>query len=596
MAPMVINMAQEDGSVTPSFTNFYLARAQSEVGYIVLGASYVHEDGKGFSYQLGIDRDEVCGGLKKLVEDITPYTQMGIQLSFKSTGKYPASFTLPEIRTYSESFVNAALRAQNCGFKAIELHACHDYWLNFFLSPHFNLRSDQYGGQLKNRMRLLLEIIREIKTRLTTDILIGVRLSLDEFVADGLTIHETLRIGSWLQEAGIDYLSASAGIGETHYRISPTSEVLRGSAIPLARALKESVSIPVIGVGRLDRPAQFKAAVQEGHVDIAAAGRALIADPDYVSKIKQGRDQEITPCISCNFCLSCIQKGQSIRCAVNPYVGKDLLKPDPLSSKRKILVVGGGPAGLTVAKTAAQRGAQVKLWEKEQQCGGALNVAALPPFKEPLTELKDYLISSAVSAGVQLETGKEIDEKQLLTEQYDELIIATGARPIFPAQIAGIENNNVISAEELLLQSEEIPERCLVVGGGLVGLETADFLIARGAHVLLLEMLDTLGQGLAPLRVKLIQDRIIKAGGVIMTKAVLKEIQDGMVQVEIDSYPVTLGPFERIVLAVGYQSLGQNYKQLQTQTRTHIIGDAHQPRSIFEAITEGLECGLAISD
>ncbi|MCK4984559.1 MAG: NADH:flavin oxidoreductase, partial [Desulfobacterales bacterium] len=235
MAPMVPNSAALDGSVTREYENFYLARARSQVGYIVLGAAYVHPDGRGFQRQLGIYDDHLVPGLQSLVTSLAEHTRVGIQLSFKSLGRMPEDFSRNEIKEYRQAFVTAAIRAQACGFDAVELHACHDYWLNFFLSPHFNHRQDTYGGDLVNRFRLLKETAEEVRSAIDGDMLLGVRLSIDEFVDDGLTLRETTQVGRWLADIGVDYLSASGGIGITQYRMSPPMEVARGSLLPLAR-------------------------------------------------------------------------------------------------------------------------------------------------------------------------------------------------------------------------------------------------------------------------------------------------------------------------------------------------------------------------
>jgi 2,4-dienoyl-CoA reductase-like NADH-dependent reductase (Old Yellow Enzyme family)/thioredoxin reductase len=593
MAPLAINFAGEDGSVTQVLKDFYLARAKAAIGFIVLGGTYVHQDGKGFCRQVGIYSDALVPGLTDLAHALRDHTRIGIQLSFKSIGRPPESFELNQMRTYRNAFARAAVRARECGFEAIELHACHDYWLNFFLSPHFNHRTDEYGGSLENRFRLLKQTIQEIRSQAGDQLLLGVRLSLDEFVDDGLNLAQTVQVGRWLEELEVDYISASAGIGLTHYRISPPSEVKRGSELTLARALKETVAIPVIGVGRLDRPREFKEAISEGHVDLVAAGRALIADPEFVAKIKQGREEEIRPCLACNFCLACLQRDEEVRCAINPFVGRDLLNLEPIPRSMKVLVVGGGPAGLTVATTAAKRGARVKLIERGHSLGGLLNVAQIPPFKDPIKDLADYLAREAARVAVEIQTGKETTVQTVIAENPDELILATGSVPLRP-NIPGANSEFVTTAEDLLQQGDVRPGRYLIVGGGLVGLETAVFLTEQEFNVTVVEMLKTLGQGLSPIRVMLLTDRLIKAGSNIITEAKVLSIEKKMVQLEVPTGKITLGPFEAIVLATGYESNQNLAKTIDRKTSLKVIGDARQPRTIYEAITEGFECALEL--
>ena len=369
MAPMVPNMAHEDGAVSDEFYNFYLARALGGVGYIVIGAAFVSADGRGFPRQLGLHQDELAPGLSRLTQAMGSHARVGVQLSFKTMGRPAETLSLGQIREYRKAFVAAAVRAKDSGFDAVELHACHDYLLNYFLSPYFNHRSDEYGGEFENRFRLLKEVTQDVLEAVGDSITVGVRLSMTDFLENGLDLDETLEASRRLEAMGVNYLSASSGVGVTHFRISPLYGVPRGSLLIYGKMLQQAVSIPVIGVGRLDRPDVFRDAVEKGCVSMAAAARAFIADPEYAAKIAEERYEDIRPCLACNFCLSCIQEGNPVRCAVNPFIGRDDLKPSPLKASRTVLVVGAGPAGLTAAEAAARRGAKVVLAEKKSRGG-----------------------------------------------------------------------------------------------------------------------------------------------------------------------------------------------------------------------------------
>lgn len=595
LSPMVPNCAGEDGSVSGAYRSFYLARAQAGVGYVVLGGVYVHEDGKGFRRQLGIYSDSLKPGLSELAHAVGRHSRIGAQLSFKSLQKLPEHFTLPEIEKYRNAFGKAAMRARECGFDAVELHACHDYWLNYFLSPHFNHRTDEYGGSLENRFRLLREVVEWVRASVQESILLGVRLSMEEFVPDGLTLDETLQVGKWLQELGVDYISASGGIGKTQYRMSPPMEVSRGSLLYLARALKEVVSIPVIGVGRLDRPEVLRNAVEEGNADIAGIGRGLIADPEYVKKTMEGRDDEIRPCLACNFCLVCLHRNENVQCAVNPLVGRDLLQPAPLEKKTKVLVVGAGPAGLSAAASAAARGARVTLLEKEREPGGLLNAAKVPPHKEAIQELIDYLVKQATDAGVAIKTGRLCNVEDILSFEPDRAIIATGSTSV-SIRAEGLENNPRVVLCEDLLRSGRVLEggKYIVVGGGAGGLEAAEFLGERGAEVTLIEMMENVGKGLHVTRLHLSLERLEKMKVKILTKTRLESVDGGLVHARTEAGPVTLGPFDHIVMAVGYKSEKGLAQALDGKVPISVVGDASQPRSIYEAVKEGFDaaCNL----
>lgn len=589
MAPMVSNLANPDGSVGSDYLNFYQRRAEGGPGFIILGGVYVHVDGRGFNAQLGIHDDRMIPGLELLVQSLRPNCRIGVQLSFKSKDKRPSQFSLNEIFTYRRAFVNSAKRAEACGFDAVELHACHDYWLNYFLSPHFNRREDRYGGDLENRYRLLGETVAAIRDAIGGALLIGVRLSVEEFVHDGLTLLETKDVAGWLQAAGVDYLSASGGIGETQYRMSPPMEVARGSLLPLCRSIISAVSIPVIGVGRLDRPTVFRTAVREGSADLAAAGRAMIADPDYVAKTLAGRDTEIRPCVACNFCLLRLHRGQPLRCAVNPGVGREGERLRPLERKLRAAVVGGGPAGLSFAVRAALRGARVTLFEKRSRLGGVILEGQRPPHKAVLQDFVEYLEKSARDAGVEIRTGQEAHHDLLVDLSADITVIATGAAGItLPLPELG-DQVRVFTAERLL-SLEVLPSgRYLVVGGGAVGLEIADLLANHCMAVTLIEMTESLGQGMHATRLKLILERLSAADVCILTGTRLAGAEGDHVIVEREGEGRSIGPFDMIVFAVGSRSNRSVADQLPHGFRLVVIGDAKQPRSIFEAVSEGHE-------
>ena len=595
MAPMVPNCAAPDGSVTVEYQNFYLARARSKVGYTVLGAAYVHPDGKGFQRQLGIYDDHLIPGLTKLVASFAGHTRVGIQLSFKSLGRMPENFSPGEIEKYRNAFVTAAIRARTCGFDAIELHACHDYWLNFFLSPHFNHRQDKYGGDLQNRFRLLKETATEVRAAIGVDMLLGVRLSVDEFVKDGTTLTDSTQVARWLEDIGVDYISASGGIGITQYRMSPPMEVDRGSLLPLARALKNEISIPVIGVGRLDRPQTFRQAIRDEYADMAAAARALIADPEYVSKTITGMDEEIRPCVACNFCLVCLHRGDALRCAVNPYVGDDLIQLQPIKSARNVVVVGGGPAGLSCAAHAAARGARVKLYEKNADLGGMVRLGMRPPFKEVLQDLVDYLTRQAQKEGVDILSGTEATADILRNESADRIVIATGATAIkLPVEGAN-SGDPVFCAEEILARQDIDRGRYLVIGGGAVGLETAEVLAESGATVTVVEMTDVIGSGLHATRLHLLLERLTRSDVALLNLTRLIAIEDQWARVESEGKLTRLGPFDHFVFAVGSKSNRDLFEALDQKLPVEVIGDAVRPRTIYEAVREGFESALQLT-
>lgn len=592
MAPMVPNCAHQDGSVNDAYRQFYQARVN--VGYMVLGAAYVHPDGRGFNRQLGIYDDKLIPGLTDLAQSLERSTRVGIQLSFKSVGRVPETFKIREIETIREAFSQAAKRAHKCGFTAIELHACHDYWLNFFLSPHFNHRKDHYGGNLENRFRLLKEVVQSIRADVGDALLLGVRLSMDEFVADGLTLEETLHVGCWLEKLGVDYISASGGIGLTQHRMSPPMEVDRGSLLYIARALKERIAIPVIGVGRLDRPQIVKQAVAGEFADLVAAARALIADPNYFIKILDGRDEDIRPCIACNFCLLCLHRSEPVRCAVNPCIGQDLHVPAPLEKPLKVMVIGGGPAGLSAAAAAARRGADVGLFEKETKLGGVVNLGKKPPFKESLQDFIDFLGGQIRDAGVSVHTGKEVTAETIRALKPDRVIIATGASDL-QLEVEGVNTHPATFSALDVLKWESIPAgNYLIIGGGAVGLELAEYLAAFDCKITIIEMTDQIGRGLHATRLNLVTERLLAQGIRVLKNATLTKVENDRVEVKSTDGNQSLGPFNFIVSAVGFRNNTGLAEEISNDLPVTVIGDALQPGTIFEATRGGFDAAAGL--
>lgn len=592
LSPMVPNCAGKDGSVTEAYRQFYQARVQ--VGYMVLGAAFVDPQGRGFQGQLGIHDDGMIEGLSELTRYLRRHAQVGIQLSYKSVGRLPEAFDLRDIASITEAFTRAALRAVECGFNSIELHACHDYWLNYFLSPHFNHRSDKYGGSPEKRFRLLKEVVQSIRAETGDELILGVRLSADEFVEDGLTLEDTLDAARRLEQLGVDYISASGGIGLTQYRMSPPMEVQRGSLLHLSRALKERLTIPIIGVGRLDRPGVFSQAISDGHADLAATARALIADPEYAAKTLEDKINEIRPCVACNFCLLCLHRNEPVRCAVNPYLGRDLLRIPPLENRRKVVVAGGGAAGLSAAATAAQRGATVQLFEQNRELGGVINLGMRPPFKESLKDLVDYLVNQAATNGVDIRTGITVTSDIIAQQAPDQVIIATGAISLKP-QIEGIHSHdNVMTALDALALEEKRPGKYLIVGGGAGGLELAEYLVAEDIDITVIEMAEIIGTGLHTTRLQQMLERLEKAGVRILRNTRLLAIEGKDVKIAAADGVEALGPFDVIVFAVGYQSNANLAAEINADQAVTIVGDAVQPRTIYEAIREGFDAALSL--
>ena len=594
MAPMVPNCAETDGRVSQDYHDFYLARALGGVGMIVLGGVFVHPDGRGFARQLGIHDDAMIPGLSRLTEALGQHCRTAVQISFKSVGKPPEKFTPAEMEMCLESFVKAAIRAEKSGFDAVELHACHDYWLNYFLSPHFNHRDDEYGGSLDNRFRMLGTITDAIRKSLGKRMILGVRLSIDDFMPQGLGMEETLEVCSRLESLGVDYISASGGIGVTQYRMSPPMEIGRGSLLYLAQAVKERVSIPVIGVGRLDRPQVYRDAAESGAADLVAAARAHIADPEFARKTMDGNDADIRPCLACNYCLHCLHKQEAVACCVNPFVGRDMLTLPRTQKQKRLVVVGGGVAGMHCASLAAHTGAQVTLIEGRDHLGGTLHLAKKPPHKDVIQDFIGYLERQVKKEGVEVCARCTATVEEVQKHKPDLVVLATGATPI-QLRVQGLGDHPHVLNAESLLTSTLLPDgRYLVVGGGLVGLECAEFIAeyAPSAEVAVIEALDSVGKGLHVTRLNQMLQRAQNAGVAIHTKTALARVEGKDVYVTRDDDTSLFGSFDHIVVAVGYRS--NVPADIKEQCNAVVIGDSKAPREIHEALCDGLNIAVNI--
>lgn len=587
---MVLNNAQENGAITKEYSDFYTARAKGGVGLIILGATYVHAEGKSFDNQLGLYDDRLIPPLKSFCEQIKRDCKLFIQLSLRFRDRLPVDFKESQIIKYIRAFGEAARRALEAGFDGIEIHGCHDYFINQFLSTYTNKRTDSFGGILEQRLLIATEILKAVKTEAGKDLVVGYRINGSEFVQGGLGLHEGKKIAAHLQEWGSDYIHVTGGIGVTQHRMSPPMGVPQGSLLYLAQSIQKAISIPVIGVGRLDRPDVIDKAISKG-LDMVAIGRALIADPHLVRKIKDDQGGDIRPCIACNECLWQLKKGEKIKCTVNPYIGKETTPVPKAIKRKKVVIIGGGPAGMKAAIIAAKRGHQVVLYEKKKELGGKLLLASLPPNKEPLRELLGYFQRQIRQLPIEVRENSILTPELLQLENPDFIIISIGSKP-YLLNVPGIDSPLVITAEELLAGKKKLlyDGKYLVVGGGLVGLETALFIAKNSkSKVNVIEMTDEIGVGISPTR-GFVLLKELKAMDVNLT------VKCGLLFMK-DAYAVVchgerkeLGPFDCIVVATGYKAnhleedLFKRYKG-----KMELIGDCNKPGNIGTAIQEAVE-------
>jgi 2,4-dienoyl-CoA reductase-like NADH-dependent reductase (Old Yellow Enzyme family)/thioredoxin reductase len=611
MAPVAMRYNTPSGTVTHRVVDHYVERAKGGVGLIIVEATTVDWPvGKVGACPLRLDGNQYIHAFRDLVEEAHAYgAKMAIQLQHVGgqtnrrnaegeqpvapsvvpfpRGDTPRALTIPEIHHIVEEFADSILRAKTAGFDAVEIHGSHGYLVTQFHSPYFNKRTDMYGGSFENRMRFTLEIIEAARGKVGPGFPIIFRFSADEHVAGGVDLAEAKRIAKRVEEAGVDAIDLSAGVHAARPHIFPPMAMPRGCNVHLAEGIKSVVDLPVIVVGRLGDPALAEQVLADGKADMIALGRPLLADPYLPQKAEEGRVEDICPCISCNACIDRLVHGWSVGCAVNPALGRERdYTLEPAEKAKKVLVVGGGPAGMEAARVAALRGHEVTLYEKANELGGQLLLASVPSFKKDLEDLLAYLRSQLEKSGVRVELGREVSEVVVREEQPDVVIVATGAEPTKPS-IPGIDGKNVTTAEAVL-RGEADPGRLVVVaGGGRLGLEMAYFLAQRDREVTVVEMQDEVGVDMEMCEKTHLLEKLDEHEVSILAGHNLSAVtEDGVELVDRSWNARSLG-CNAVVLALGSTPRSSLSEQLaRSEAEVYTIGDCKQPRRIYEAIHE----------
>lgn len=636
MAPMgPLGLADANGGWNQRGIDYYVERAKGGTGLIITGVTFfdqvvekqdpttvpnplykpvnfvktsremterIHAYGSKIFLQLSGGFDRVT--IPTNVGDIPPIAPSAIP--HRWLDKTCRAITVDEIHAIVKQFGEAAFHAKRAGFDGVQIHAVHEgYLIDQFAISMFNQRTDEYGGSLENRLRFAKEIVEEIKKTCGDDFPVTLRFSLKSMIKDwrvgalpgedfeekGRDTEEGLKAAKLLESYGYDALDTDVGTYDAWWWNHPPMYQKKGLYREYCKMVKEVVDIPVFCAGRMDNPDMALEAIENGECDVIDLGRPLLADPDYCNKLRCGKITQIRPCISCHEgCMGRVASYSLLNCAVNPQAARERVNAyEPILKKKKVLIVGGGVAGCEAARVLAIRGHQPVVYEKGSRLGGNLIPGGAPDFKEDDIALADWYTNELNRLGVHVRLNTELNEEEIKTMDYDTVILATGSKPkVFSLG----DDSHTYTAEQVLLKQKDAGKKTVVVGGGLVGCETALWLAQNGIHVTIVEALDKVMAVNGPLCAanKEMLEALLPFNGVeIITGAKVTEFANGEVKVDTKEGSKTIMS-DSVILSVGYKEENTLYNNLQFDIPDlYLLGDAKKVSNIMYAIWDAFE-------
>jgi 2,4-dienoyl-CoA reductase (NADPH2) len=636
-----------DYTLTDRFKAFYRERAEGGVGLMTIGPIAIDKAGSA-PFMPALFEDQYVEPMKRFIEELHRDTDAKIAnqlihlgraawsiisgvpsiapspMPSKLSGETPKEMTREDIEDVQQAYVQAARRSREAGFDFVEILACTGYLISQFLSPVTNKRTDEYGGSIENRMRFGLEVIARVRQELGKDFPLGIRIAGNDFMEGGHTNEESATFAAEAEKAGVDAVNVTGGWHETYIPQLNTG-VPPGTYVYLARGIKDRVGVPVFASNRLGDPYVAERAVRSGACDMVCWGRPLIADPELPNKVKEGRFDEIVPCIACNQgCFDSIFGASAVFCVLNPRAGRELeVNVRKTEKPKRLMVAGGGPAGMEFALTAAQAGHDVTLYEKEDSLGGQINLAKASPGKAELGKITDSMRGRMKRHGVKVELGCALTPETIEKEKPDVLAVASGARPL-EMSVPGIDKPHVHCAWDVLMERvADIGKNVVIVGGNATGCETAHFLTAMGTPdpavftflmyhtaenpesakkllhnagrtITVVEMVQRLAGNVGRSARWPLMKSLKMMGVNLRRECKLLEIRDDSVLVETEEGRESL-PADTVIMAVGSRSVNDLAPAVMTEgVKVVTLGDAKEPRKLTEAIREGFEEALKI--
>lgn len=620
MPPLSTNLGNK-GYVTDELVNHYKRRAKGGVGLFItevvtVEPTYVYLPG-----DMSIYDDSYVEGWKKLVDGVHEYNSLILPQLFHPAfmafpmpntpqliapswigpsylKQAPREVTKEELKVIISQFADAAYRVKQAGGDGVEIHAAHSHGLlGGFLSPYYNKRTDEYGGDLESRLRLTLEVLRAVREKCGNDFIIDVRISGDDYQDGGNNLNDMIYVAKRLEEEGADMLHVSGGMTILRGSAIPASGTKMGSHADAAKEIKKYVSIPVVTVGRILEPWIANELIANGSCDAVLIGRPNLCDPDFANKALANKADEIRPCIGCLKCLNGIMFGKRIACSVNPSF--ELLNEDtilPSEVKKNILVIGTGPAGLEAAYIAKKRGHNIVVLEKDIRPGGLLNAASVPIAKNDLSKLIKYLYQRVKNEGIDVRFNTLATKELILNEFKDyEIILSIGANPIIIKSLASFKLT--ATCEDVLLGRVNPGRKVVIIGGGAVGCETADYLAPmindlapRNRDITVIEsqpfmMMKDTGAGRSA-----VMKRLLAKGVKLINNATVTNVSENEIEYSVNGNKTIINDADSLLFAVGYKSNESFINELKQNNLTvHVIGDAKASASVKEAISDAFE-------